>query len=145
MTIRLPVAELTPDTLRAMSALEQAARATTLDLGLVELVKVRASQVNGCAYCVDLHLGKAREAGERQQRLDLLAVWREAPVFTDRERAALALAEAVTRLSDGVPEGVVEEARRHFEERELAELLWVVATINTWNRVVATTHAWEVS
>ncbi|WP_433274038.1 carboxymuconolactone decarboxylase family protein [Actinosynnema sp. CS-041913] len=145
MTIRLSVRELTPDTLGAMGALSKAARATTLGPRLRELVQVRASQVNGCAYCVDLHTREAREAGEQQRRLDLLPVWRDAPGFTDRERAALALTEAVTRLSDGVPEDVWAAAAERFEERELAELLWVIATINTWNRMVATTHAWEVS
>ncbi|MBB5953532.1 AhpD family alkylhydroperoxidase [Saccharothrix tamanrassetensis] len=145
MTIRLPVQDLTPETLRAMRALSKASGANSLDPALQELVKVRASQVNGCAYCVDLHLREAREVGERQERLDLLAVWRDAPVFTEQERAALALTEAVTKLSDGVPDDVWVEAVARFEERELAELLWVIATINAWNRVVATTHAWGVA
>ncbi|CCH31483.1 carboxymuconolactone decarboxylase family protein [Actinosynnema sp. NPDC047251] len=145
MTIRLSVADLTPTTLEAMQGLSTASKKNSLDPRLQELVKVRASQVNGCAYCVDLHTGEARAAGEQQQRLDLLPVWREAPGFSDRERAALALAEAVTKLPDGVPEDVWTEAAERFEEQELTELLWVIATINTWNRMVATTRAWQVS
>ncbi|MEV0679221.1 carboxymuconolactone decarboxylase family protein [Actinosynnema sp. NPDC050436] len=145
MTMTLPVAELTPATLEAMYGLSKASKRNSLDPRLQELVQVRVSQVNGCAYCVDLHTGEAHAAGEEQRRLDLLPVWREAPGFDGRERAALALAEAVTALPAGVPEAVREEAARHFDQQELAELLWVVATINTWNRVVATTGAWQVS
>ncbi|MEU4803863.1 carboxymuconolactone decarboxylase family protein [Actinosynnema sp. NPDC023587] len=145
MTIRLSVADLTPTTLEAMYGLSNASKKNSLDPRLQELVQVRVSQVNGCAYCVDLHTGRARAAEEDQRRLDLLPVWREAPGFSDRERAALALAEAVTNLSAGVPDEVWEAAAGWFDERELAELLWVVATVNTWNRVVATTRAWEVA
>ncbi|MBW4718229.1 carboxymuconolactone decarboxylase family protein [Saccharothrix obliqua] len=145
MTIRLPVSDLTPATLAAMSGLSTASKQNSLDPLLRELVQIRASQINGCAYCTDLHTRAARAAGERQQRLDLLPVWREAPGFDDRERAALALAEAVTVLSSGVPEDVRAEAAEQFDERELTELLWVIAVINTWNRMVATTGAWEVS
>ncbi len=145
MTIRLSVRDLTPETLGAMYALSKASKDNSLEPVLRELVQVRASQINGCAYCVDLHVGAAREAGEQQKRLDLLAVWREAPVFTERERAALALTEAVTKLPDGVPDDVWEQVRKVFEEREQVELLWVIATINTWNRIVATTGIWQVA
>ena len=94
------------------------------------------SQVNGCAYCVDMHSQEARHAGELQQRLDCLPVWRETPFFTDRERAALAWAESVTRVSEtGVPDAVYDEVRKHFGEKELVDLTLVVSVMNAWNRV----------
>jgi len=123
-----------PDAYRALAALT---RASTLDHGLAELVKVRISQINSCAYCVDLHIALALKAGEHQRRLDALVTWREAPFFTDRERAALALAEALTLLSEGpVPEEVYAEARRHLEPPEVIGLVVVITGINAWNRVM---------
>jgi AhpD family alkylhydroperoxidase len=99
---------------------------------------VRASQINGCAYCVDLHVGIALKAGERQRRLHALATWRESPFFSDRERAALALTEALTRMDQGVlPEAVVAAAAEHFAPDERAQLVVVIAGINAWNRVMA--------
>lgn len=126
-----------PDAYRALAALT---RASTLDHRLAEMVKVRASQINGCAYCVDLHIGLALEAGEHQRRLDALVTWREAPFFDKRERAALALTDALTLLSAGpVPEEVLAEARRHFEGPELTALVVVITGINAWNRVKVAT------
>jgi AhpD family alkylhydroperoxidase len=123
-----------PEAYRALAALT---RAETLDHGLTELIKVRTSQINGCAYCVDLHIGLALRAGEHQRRLDALVAWREAPFFTDRERAALALTEALTLLSQGpVPEEIYDEAGLHFEGSELAGLVVVITGINAWNRVM---------
>ena len=123
-----------PDAYRALAALT---RASTLDHGLAGLVKVRASQINGCAYCVDLHVGLALKAGERQRRLHALAVWHESPFFTGRERAALALTEALTLMSQGpVPEEVSADAARHFAGPELAQLVVVITGINAWNRVM---------
>lgn len=123
-----------PDAYRALAALT---RASTLDHVLAELVKVRASQINGCAYCVDLHVGLARRAGERPRRLHALAVWHDSPFFTERERSALALTEALTSMSQGpVPEEVYADAARHFEATELSQLVVVIAGINAWNRVM---------
>lgn len=108
-----------------------------LDPALRALVKVRASQVNGCAFCLDMHWTHARENGEPELRLSQLAAWRESPFFDERERAALALTDAVTHVSSThVPDDVWEEAERHFDADELAHLLFAIAAINLWNRVV---------
>jgi AhpD family alkylhydroperoxidase len=106
-----------------------------LEPQLVELVKVRVSQINRCAYCLDMHTKDALAAGERPQRLFALSAWHEAPFYTDRERAALAWAEAVTRCPEGVPDEVYEDARAHFAERELAFVTLAVIAINSWNRL----------
>jgi AhpD family alkylhydroperoxidase len=111
--------------------------------GTLDLVHLRASQINGCSVCVDMHSRDARKAGETEERLFAVAAWREAPYFTDPERAALALAEAVTRLSDRedpVPEAVWDEAARHYEEPALAALILSIATVNLWNRLNAATR-----
>jgi AhpD family alkylhydroperoxidase len=124
---------------QAMLALEAAVRDSGLDLTIFELVKTRASQVNGCAYCIDMHTKDARANGETEQRLYALSAWRETPFFTEKERAALALTEAVTLVADThVPDDVVEEAQRHFDEAELAQLIFAIATINAWNRLAIT-------
>ena len=123
-----------PDAYRALAALT---RASTFDHGLAELMKVRASQINGCAYCVNLHVRLALKAGERQRRLHALAVWHDSPFFTERERAALALTEALTLMSQGpVPDEVYADAARHFEGPELSQLVVVITGINAWNRVM---------
>lgn len=104
--------------------------------GLIELVKMRASQINGCAYCLDMHSKDARAAGETEQRLYALNAWRETPFFTDRERAALAWTEAVTLVADGhVPDQVYEETRKYFSEDEMVNLTMAIVTINSWNRL----------
>ena len=111
-------------------------RKSGLEPSLLELVKMRASQINGCAYCLDMHSKDARAAGEKEQRLYTLNAWRETPFFTDRERAALEWTEAVTLVSeDHVPDAVYDEVRQHFSEEELVKLTMAVVTINTWNRV----------
>lgn len=144
--VRLPVDKLVPHLMEAMSALEAASRQTSLEPSLQDLVRLRASQLNGCAYCVDLHSRDARRGGETERRLHLLPVWRETPFFTARERAALELTEAVTRLTSGpVEDEVFANAAKHFSETELAELIWVIAVINAWNRLGATTRAWSLS
>lgn len=123
----------------AMLALHDAVANGPLEAPLLELVRIRASQLNGCAFCLDLHARDARAAGETTQRLDVLAGWREAPVFSDRERAALALTEAVTLLAgSGVPDPVIEDAESWFDSDELATLLFAVAEINAWNRIAVT-------
>jgi AhpD family alkylhydroperoxidase len=106
------------------------------------MVKLRASQINGCAYCIDMHWKDARAAGETEQRLYGLDAWAESPYYTDRERAALAWTEAVTNLHDGhVADTVYQRVRSQFDERELADLTWAVATINAWNRVLVAARA----
>ena len=102
----------------------------------MHLVEIRASQINGCAYCIDVHMKDARAAGESQQRLDLLVAWRESPGYTERERAALAWTEALAVIADEhVPDAVFEAVRPHFTEEELVQLTLTVVTINAWNRL----------
>jgi AhpD family alkylhydroperoxidase len=116
-----------------------------VESSLLELVRARASQLNGCAYCVDMHSRDAREGGESERRLYALPVWRETAFFTDRERAALELAEAATRLTgQGVPDDVFARAAAQFTEVELAELIWTIAVINAWNRLGATARPWPL-
>ena len=125
----------------AMSALEQAC-AGAMDPTLFELVKLRASQINGCAYCIDMHWKDARADGETEERLYMLGAWREATIYTDVERAALALTDEVTLIADGhVPPDVDAAAREHLDETAYAALVFTVATINAWNRLAITAHS----
>jgi AhpD family alkylhydroperoxidase len=140
---RLPRRVVNGAAFEATRALNKAA-AEGLDPVLVELIKMRASQLNGCAYCLDMHTKDARALGETEQRMHALPAWRETPFFTARERAVLALTEAVTLVAEGgVPEPVWEEAARLFTEEELSQIVWSIATINTFNRVSVATQAWE--
>ena len=119
-----------------MYAFDQAVAGSGLEPTLLELLKMRASQLNGCAYCIDMHTKDARAAGETDQRLHALNAWRETPFFSDRERAALALTEALTLIADAhVPDDVYEEAARHFTDEELAKLVYAAVVINGWNRL----------
>ncbi|MGA7615938.1 MAG: carboxymuconolactone decarboxylase family protein [Thermoanaerobaculia bacterium] len=121
---------------RAMFAMQQYVDGCGLEHELLELVKLRASYINGCAYCVDMHTKDARAAGEKEQRLYAIPVWRETPFFTPRERAALAWTEAVTEIGrGGVSDALYEEARQYFDEGELVNLTMAVITINGWNRL----------
>ncbi|MFB6285431.1 MAG: carboxymuconolactone decarboxylase family protein [Candidatus Bipolaricaulia bacterium] len=136
MTARLDMADVAPGALEAMDTLEDYVRESGLESSLLELVKVRVSQINGCAFCIDMHTKDARAGGEREQRLYALDAWRETPFFSDRERAALAWGEAVTQVSGSrVPDAIYAEARRHFNERELVDLTVAVVAINGWNRL----------
>jgi AhpD family alkylhydroperoxidase len=136
MQARLTYGKAAPGAIRAMSALESYVDECGLERPLLELVKLRASQINGCAYCIDMHTKDARAAGETEQRLYELNAWRETPFYTDRERAALAWAEAVTLISQThAPDDVYEEARRHFSDEELVNLTLAVVAINGWNRL----------
>ena len=136
MKQRIDVAKISPGAYKAMFALENYVHSTSLDHGLVHLLKMRASQINGCAYCLDMHSKDARANGETEQRLYGLDAWREAPYYTDRERAALAWIESVTLITDGhVPDDVFEEARKVFSEQELVDLTLVGVAINGWNRL----------
>ncbi|WP_055485813.1 carboxymuconolactone decarboxylase family protein [Streptomyces sp. WMMB 322] len=141
---RMELFRVAPDIYRTMSAFQSAA-SDGLDPVVAALVKIRASQLNKCAFCLDMHLTHAREAGERQLRLDLLPAWEEAGeqgVYSERERAALALTEAMTDLAGGsVPDEVYERAARHFDEAELARLIAQIVAINAWNRFQVATRA----
>jgi AhpD family alkylhydroperoxidase len=142
MTPRLDIHSVDPKAHEAVFAMERYVRDSSLDPGLYELVKIRASQLNGCAYCLDMHNRDARNGGENQRRLDVLSAWREAPeLFTDSERAALAFTEAVTRIGDaGVPDSVWDDIATRFDQTGIVALLMAVATINVWNRLAVTTR-----
>ena len=136
MKPRLNPYQVAPDTIKALSALEAQVQASGLEKSLIELVKTRASQINGCAFCINMHTQDARKNGETEQRLYLLNAWREAPVYTDRERAALTWTEAVTLISEThAPDDVYEQVRAQFSEVETVNLTMLVATINAWNRI----------
>jgi AhpD family alkylhydroperoxidase len=125
-----------PEAYRAMSGLQQFVNSSGIEDALLHLIYLRASYINGCAYCVDMHTKDARAAGETEQRLYAVPVWRETPFFTPRERAALAYTETVTRIGDaGVPDDVYAEAREHFDEAALVALTVAIITINGWNRL----------
>jgi AhpD family alkylhydroperoxidase len=136
MEARLDFKTVAPDGYRALLGLEGYLAKSGLERGLLNLVVLRASQINGCAYCIDMHTKDLRAAGESEQRLYLLDAWREAPFYTERERAALAWTEAVTRLTGHeVSDEVYEQARRIFSEKELVALNIAVVAINGWNRM----------
>ena len=125
-----------PGALQAMYGLQEYVHKSGLEHSLLDLIDLRASQINGCAYCVDMHTKDARACGESEQRLYAVSVWRDTPFFTDRERAALAWTEAVTEVSkDHVPDEVYEMARKHFSEKELVDLTMAIVAINGWNRL----------
>jgi AhpD family alkylhydroperoxidase len=136
MKPRLNPYQAAPDAIKALTAIEAQVQASGLEQSLIELVKTRASQINGCAFCINMHTQDARKQGETEQRLYLLNAWRESPVYTDRERAALAWTEAVTLISEThAPDGVYEEVRARFSEGETVNLTLLIATINAWNRI----------
>ena len=142
MKSRLNFYQAAPDTMKALEALEAHVRGCGLEQSLIELVKTRASQINGCAFCINMHTQDARKQGETEQRLYLLNAWREAPVYSDRERAALAWTEAVTLVSEThVPDDVYEQVRGQFSEAEMVNLTMLVATINAWNRIAISFRA----
>jgi AhpD family alkylhydroperoxidase len=136
MERRIEVEKVAPRALQVMLAVEEAVRSSGLEPSLLELVRLRASYLNGCAYCVDMHTKDARVREETEQRLYAVPVWRETPFYTPRERAALAWTEAVTELGRaGVPDALFEDVRRHFTDAELVNLTLAVIAINGWNRL----------
>ena len=136
MEPRLSYGKVAPGVRDAMLGLEKYVGSSGLEPGLLDLVKIRASQINGCAWCLDMHTKDAREAGETEQRIYALSAWRETPFYTPRERAALGWTEAVTLVAaKGVPDDVFAEARRRFSEKELVDLTMAVVAINGWNRL----------
>jgi AhpD family alkylhydroperoxidase len=136
MQPRLNPYKAAPEVMKALGALEATIQDSGLEISLINLVKTRASQINGCAYCIHMHTKEARGRGESEERLYLLNAWRESPLYSDRERAALAWTEAVTLVSQThVPDSVYEEACKAFSEAEIVKLTMLVATINAWNRI----------
>ena len=136
MKPRMNFFQAAPDTIKALSALETQIQASGLEQSLIELVKTRASQINGCAFCINMHTQDARKHGETEQRLYLLNAWREAPLYSERERAALAWTEAVTLISEThASDEVYEQVCGEFSETETVNLTMLIATINAWNRL----------
>jgi AhpD family alkylhydroperoxidase len=132
---RLDAMKVSPGWFKVMATLQAHVDASGLERSLLHLIEIRASQINGCAYCLVMHTNAARKLGESDERMHLLNAWREAPVFTARERAALAWTDAVTLVSEGhVPDEVYAEVKRHFSDKELVDLTAAVVTINGWNR-----------
>ncbi len=142
VTQRLSIPDVDPDAYQAVLGLEKYVHAGNLDERLLALVKIRASQINHCAWCLDMHVKEARQAGADQRQLDLIAAWREAPaLFSRREQAALAFAEQVTEISaDGVSDDVWDDVTAVFDEKETVLLLMAIAAINVWNRMNVTVH-----
>jgi len=135
MSQRLDFYKASPQAIKALLGVEQRITQSALEKPLVELVRLRASQINGCAYCMDMHSADARKAGEDTRRLATLSAWRETPFFSERERAALAWTEALTLVSqDHVPDSVWEEVRPQFSDEELTDLTLLIVAINGWNR-----------
>lgn len=136
MKPRLSYFEVSPEAVKAMRELEKYVSASGLEKSLYELVKTRASQINGCAYCIDMHTKDARKAGETEQRLYGLSAWRETPFYTDRERAALAWTESLTLISNNdVPDELYETVSKYFNEQERVALSMAIVAINGWNRL----------
>jgi AhpD family alkylhydroperoxidase len=136
MKPRMNFYQAAPDTIKALTALEAQVQGCGLEQSLIELVKTRASQINGCAFCINMHTQDARKHGETEQRLYLLNAWRESPVYSERERAALAWTEAVTLISEThAPDDAYNEVRAHFSEAETVNLTVLIGTINSWNRL----------
>lgn len=142
MSQRFDFGQVAPEARRLMLSFEKYVHASGLDRKLIELVKIRASQINHCARCLDIHTKDAIALGESPQRLYCLTAWREAPFYSDAERAALALTEAVTLIADhGVPDAVYEDARKQFSERQFVDLLVAINAINSWNRMNVTAQS----
>ena len=139
---RIDVTKVAPEAYQAMAGLQRYVRQSGLEQPLLELMRMRASQLNGCAYCIDMHSKDARAAGETEQRLYELDAWRETSFYTERERAALAWTEAVTLVSQGhVPDEIYQIVRKHFSEKEIVDLTLAVAEINSWNRIAISLRA----
>jgi AhpD family alkylhydroperoxidase len=146
--VRLDFDALAPEFSRAMAHLDRASRReldrAAIDQRLRELIRIRVSQINGCAYCIDMHTKDARAVGESEQRIYALPAWREAPFFTERERAAFELADAMALMAkDHVPDEIVERAKAVFGDEEIAALVTLIVSINAWNAIGVSTRAWE--
>lgn len=142
MKQRLQFFAKAPEIMKAVIALNKAVEECGLEASLMHLVKLRASQINGCSYCVEMHSREARRDGETETRLYLVAAWKESPLFSERERAAFAWTETVTNISgNGVPDDLYARTLEHFSEEELVKLTVVIGMINTWNRLCVSFHA----
>jgi AhpD family alkylhydroperoxidase len=141
MQKRISVAEVQPEAVKGLYAISSYLHSSGLDKKLIELIKIRASQINGCAFCIDMHTKDARKMGETEQRIYTLNAWRETPYFTDAERAVLALTECMTEIATKrVPDDVYTEMTRHFSEEQIAQVIMAVVSINAWNRIAISTN-----
>ena len=140
MNNRVVIKELEPKAYEAMFGLEKYLSKTNLDASLKELIKIRVSQINGCAYCIDLHTREARSMGETEQRIYALSAWRETSWFTQKERVVLALAEEITFINKGVSDKTYSAAAELFDDHTLAQAIMAIVTINAWNRIAIATH-----
>lgn len=141
MKKRIEIKDIEPGAFTAMIGMEQYIRSSSLNAHLRELIKVRASQINGCAYCVDMHTQEAMKLGETTRRLFALSAWRESPLFTDEERAALLLTEEVTYMDeDGVSDDTYNDVLKYYGENGLAQIIMQIVIINSWNRIAVSTH-----
>jgi AhpD family alkylhydroperoxidase len=139
MEERIRMEDVEPGAYQAMFALEKYIARTSIDKRLKELIKIRASQINGCAFCLNMHTKEARELGETEQRIYALNAWRETPYFTPEERTVLALTEAVTLVAEShVPDDVYNEAAQYFDKKQMSEIIMQIVTINAWNRLAVT-------
>lgn len=136
MVQRLPYTKISIVAYKNMLEMEEYIKSTNIELSLRELIKIRASQINGCAYCLSMHTQEAREAGESNQRIDCVSVWDECEFYTDKEKAALELTEAITNISiGGVSDALYEKVRKYFDERDYVDLVYLINLINSWNRL----------
>lgn len=143
--VRLAVDTLSARPAKALNALQAAVDASIIEAPLQQLVRLRASQLNGCAYCVDMHSQELLTSGDNQRKVFAVTVWWEAPFFTERERAALELTEAMTRLADHpISDEVYDRVKAQFSDQEMADLIWVIVVINAWNRLGAVAHPWPL-
>lgn len=141
METRFLMGKVNPEGYQAMVHLERYLKTTSIDMKLKELIKIRASQINGCAYCIDLHTKDARKQGETEQRIYALNAWRETPFFSPEERAVLAFTESITLVADThVPDDVYEEMMRYFDEKQISEIIMQIVAINAWNRIGVSTR-----
>ena len=141
MTQRTVILKEIPAAYQAMTGLEKYLGTTSISKQLKELIKIRASQINGCAYCIDMHTKDARALGETEQRIYALSAWRDTPYFKPAERAVLALTESVTVITkEHVPDAVYDEAARHFDRKQVGEIIMAIITINAWNRIAISTN-----
>lgn len=142
LCLRINYTKVAPEALKALAALQAYVSSTSIPHSLQELIKIRASQINGCAFCLDMHTKDARAAGETEQRIYALSAWKETPFFSPSERAALAWTEALTRIADNdVPDELYSQVCEHFSEREVVELTLVIIMINSWNRLAISMRA----
>jgi len=140
MEVRVNYRKAYPEAFQTMLKMEEFIKSSGLDIKLYELIKIRASQLNGCAFCLDMHTRDLRKMGEEEQRIYLLSVWREAPIYSEKEKVVLELTETVTLIAEkGVPQELYERVRAHFDEREYVTLIAAINTINAWNRIAIST------